>query len=83
MARRGVDWPIKAVMRRVMTGLSLRSETAELREAAQHSRIPFTALKEPHRLINASDLILSSHEVGLTDLCLFLQTHIHSHRHGH
>ena len=59
MARHGVDWPIKAVMRRVMAGLSLRSEMEELREAAQHSRIPLTAAEEPHRLRNMLDVILS------------------------
>lgn len=37
------DWPIKAVMRRVMEGLSLWSETEELQGAAQHRRNLFTA----------------------------------------
>lgn len=61
LAWHAVDWPIKAVMRRVMAGLSLRSETEELREAALHSRIPSAAPVEPHRRINTSDRILSFH----------------------
>lgn len=50
LAQHGADWPIKAVMRRVMAGLSLRSETEELPEAAQRSKIPFIAPKEPPSL---------------------------------
>lgn len=75
LAQHGVDWPITAVTRKVMAGLSLGSETEELQEAAQQSRISFTAPKEPCRLIAASNLILSIHasvlEVGLT---AFLKT---------